>query len=109
VNLPEQYRQLSDLFEEVLSLSNMILFELERGADSEKLESLVERKDSTGKKIEKLTQEISSGGSDIDRDSKLRTLAEIKPLLKLIEKQTNLLEAVEARIQRLVKGKKDSY
>ncbi len=105
MNLPEQYRKLSDLFDEVLSLSNMILFELERGADDKKLEVLAERKDQAGRRIEKLTREISSAGSETDRESNLRTLAEVKPLLKQIEKQTSLLEAIEARIQRLVKEK----
>jgi hypothetical protein len=107
VNLPEQYRKLSELFDEVLSLSNMILFELERGAEDERLEALVQRKDQTGKRIEKLTREVSSAGSEINRESNLRTLAEIKPFLKQIERQTSLLEAVEARIQKLIKEKKE--
>jgi hypothetical protein len=107
VNLLEQYRKLSELFDEVLSLSNMILFELERGAEDERLEALIRRKDQAGRRIEKLTHETSSAGSDIDRESNLRMLAEIKPFLKQIERQTSLLEAVEARIQKLVKQKKE--
>jgi len=103
VDLPLQYRKLSDLFDQVLSLSHMILFELERGGTDENLELLQQRKDEAGRRIHRLTQEINSPGVGTDAQFTLRTLVEVKPLLNQIEKQTSLLEAVEKRIQTLVK------
>jgi hypothetical protein len=108
MSLLERYRRLSDLFDQVLSLSNMILFELERDGKDENLKSLLQRKDAAGRSIAELTQEIASSGAGADFQSNLRTLAEVKPILRQIEKQTSLLEAVEKRIQTLVKQRDKS-
>ncbi len=104
----ERYRRLSDLFDQVLSLSNMIMFELEREGKDEDLKSLLKRKDATGRSIAEITQEIASSGVDVDFQSNLRTLAEVKPILRQIEKQASLLEVVEKRIQTLVKQRDKS-
>lgn len=103
MNLPQQYRKLLDLFDQVLGLSHMILSELEREGTHNNLDELIDKKDAAGKNIAKLTQEIASVSIDFDSQSGLRNLAEIKPLLKQIEQKASLLQVVEGRIQDLVR------
>lgn len=105
MNLLDQYRSLLNLFDQVLGLSHMILSELEMGGKEGKLSALLRKKDAAGAKIERLTQEIASSDIGTDSQSNLSTLAQVRPLLKQIEKKASLLHAVEGRIQELVKQK----
>ncbi len=107
MSLLELYRKLLAEYDQVLSLSRMILFELETGGREQNLNSLLQRKESTGRKIALLAERIASfevkGHPELD----LGTLAAVKPLLKQIEKKANLLQDVERKIQNFV-GRKGS-
>jgi hypothetical protein len=105
MSLPDRYRSLLDLFDQVLGLSHMILSELEMGGRKENLEELLRKKDAAGAKIEKLTREIASSDISIDSQSNLKTLAQVRPILRQIEKKASLLNAVERRIRELAKQK----
>jgi hypothetical protein len=106
MSLSLRYQKLLDLFDQVLSLSHMILSELEREETQENLKDLIGKKDAAGRSIAKLTDEIASTEIDTNSESSLRTLAEIKPILKQIEQKASLLQAVEGRIKDLVKRNK---
>jgi hypothetical protein len=105
MSLPEQYRKLLSQYDEVLSLSRMILANLERGGTEENLSLLVERKEKVGNGIARLISEIALFEADGHSDSNFRTLAEVKPLLKQIEERANLLQGVEERIRSLLQKK----
>ena len=105
MSLPELYRRLLNQYDEVLSLSRLILANLERGGTEENLSLLVERKEKVGKGIARLTSAIASFDADGHSDSKFRTLAEVKPVLKQIEERANLLQGVEERIRSLLRQK----
>lgn len=102
MGLLELYRKLLAEYDQVLSLSRMILFELETGGQEQNLNSLLQRKESTGRKIALLTEQIASFEVKRHPELDLRTLAAVKPLLKQIEKKANLLQDVERKIQNFV-------
>lgn len=106
MNLSQRYRRLLELFDQVLSLSHMILSELEREGTGENLKDLIDKKDAAGRSIAMLTEEIAAAEVGSNSEFSLRTLAEIKPILKQIEQKASLLQAVEGRIQDLVKRNK---
>jgi hypothetical protein len=108
MSLSRRYRNLLDLFDQVLGLSYMILSELEKEGTQENLEDLIGKKDAAGRSIAKLTQEIASAEIDSSSELSLKTLSELKPILKQIEQKASLLQAVEGRIQDLVKRNKKS-
>jgi len=105
MSLPDRYRRLLDLFDQVLGLSHLMLSELEMGGREESLNELLRKKDAAGAKIEKLTAEIASSDVGADSQSNLQTLAQVRPILSQIEKKASLLNAVERRIRELVKQK----
>jgi hypothetical protein len=84
----------------------MILSELEKEGTREYIEDLIEKKEATGKSIAKLTEEIASVEIGSNSELSLKTLSEIKPILKQIEQKASLLQAVEGRIQDLIKRNK---
>ena len=105
MSLPEQYRRLLTQYDEVLSLSRMILANLASGGTEENLSLLVERKEKVGKDIAGLTSAIASYDAGARSDSNFKTLAQVKPLLKQIEERANLLQGVEERIRSLLQKK----
>jgi len=105
MSLPEHYRKLLAEYDRVLNLSKMILAELKRKGKESNLSSLLEKKEMAGEAITQLSKEITSVKIDNYSDSNLRTLADVRGLLKLISEKAKLLQEVEEKIQDFLKQK----
>jgi len=105
MNLPEQYRKLLTEYDQVLNLSKMILGELKKEKKESNLSFLLEKKKMAGEAIARLTKEIASVEIKSYPDSNLKTLGEVKGLLKLISEKAKLLHEIEEKIQNLLQQK----
>ena len=105
MSLPEQYRQLLSQYEELVSLSRTILAELKKAGGENNLSSLLEKKKSLGENIARLTKEINLIEVRSYPDANLKTLAEVKRLLKLISEKARLLQEVEEKMQNFLHQK----
>lgn len=99
MSLPELYRKLLDQYEQVVSLSEMILAELKKAGGENNLSSLLEKKKSLGENIARLTQQIASSRIGGDSHSNLTALAEVKNLLRQVAEKAQFLQQVEEKIQ----------
>jgi hypothetical protein len=99
MSLLEQYRKLLSEYDQVLNLSKKILGELKKGGKENDISFLLEKKAVTGKSIARLTKEIASVEIKSYSDSNLKTLGEVKGLLKLISEKAKLLHEIEKKIQ----------
>ncbi len=109
MRLLEHYKKLSGEYDQVLNLSKMILAELKKGGKESNLSLLLEKKKMVGEAIARLSKEITSAKIGNYSDSSLRTLAEVKNLLKLIGEKVKLLQEVEERIQNFLKQKDSGW
>ena len=105
MSLPELYRKLLDQYEQVVSLSEMILAELKKAEGKNNLSSLLEKKKSLGENIARLTQQIASSRIGGDSHSNLTALAEVKDLLKLISEKARVLQEAEEKMQNFLHQK----
>jgi predicted O-linked N-acetylglucosamine transferase (SPINDLY family) len=99
MSLPELYRELLDQYEQVVSLSKMILAELTKAESDDNLSLLLEKKKSMGENIAQLTRQIASGRIGDDSHSNLTTLTEVKGLLQQVTEKAELLQQIEENIQ----------
>ncbi len=105
MSLPEQYRKLLIEYDKVLNLSKTILDELRKGGEVKSLVFLLDKKKMTGEAIARLTKEINLIEVRSYPDANLKTLAEVKGLLKLISEKARLLQEVEEKVQNFLKKK----
>jgi excinuclease UvrABC nuclease subunit len=105
MSLPELYKKLLDQYEQVLNVTQTILAELKKGEGEKKLNLLLEKKESLGDEIARLTQQIASSSIGRDSRSDLSTLAEVKDLLRQVTEKANLVQGIEGKIQDFLQRK----
>ncbi len=105
MSLLEHYRKLLDQYDQVLTLSKLILRELRSQTEEGNLASLLEKKRSVGESITRLTQKISTARIENYSDPNLKTLIEVKGFLKQITEKAELIREVEEKIQNLLQKK----
>ena len=105
MSLLEEYKKLLSEYDKVLNLSKMILAELKKEGKESDLFSLLEKKKMAAEGIARLTKEIASTEIKSYSDSNLKTLAEVKDLLKQITEKARLLQEIEEKIQNLLQKK----
>jgi hypothetical protein len=103
MNLLEQYQVLLIAYDKALNLSRKILSELEKNGRESDLLIYLEQKKVVAETIAQLTEIITSTeiGKQINRDSK--DLSEMKSALEQITEKAKLIQAVEEKIQKLLR------
>ena len=105
MNLPEQYRRLLSQYDQLVSLSETILAELNKAGSESNLNSLVEKKKTLGESIARLTRQIASSRIKGGSGSNLKALSEMKDLLQQVTEKATLLQRVEEKIQVFLRKK----
>ncbi len=105
MNLPEQYEELLNEYEQVIRLSEMILAELKTKGEEDNLSLLLKKKRMAGESIVRLTEQIAATRIKGRSDSDSGMVASMKGLLRQITEKAELLQEIEEKIQDCLRRK----